>query len=126
MSKTTKKLLFYLPRVLGILFALFISIFAADVFNAGYSFAETIVALLIHLLPTLIILIAVAIAWRWEWIGAILFFALGVWYIIMAWGRMTGSVYLIISGPLFLIGALFLLNWYFRDDLRDISSWRKS
>ena len=118
MKKPVKRVVFWLPRILCILFAVFVSIFALDVFGEGYGFWETIVALIMHLVPTAIILIALAIAWRWEWIGAILFAALGAWYVIMAWGKFDWITYLLIAGPLFLIGALFLVNWLFREELR--------
>ncbi len=114
MSTRSKRLLFWTPRVLCILFAGFVSLFALDVFGEGYGFWETILALLIHLVPTYVILILLAIAWRWEWVGAILFGVLGVWYILMTRGRVPWTAYLAMSGPLFLIGVLFLLNWVYR------------
>jgi hypothetical protein len=118
MKKPVKRVVFWTPRILGVLFAMFISIFALDVFGEGYDFWETIVALLMHLVPTGIIVIALAIAWRWEWIGALLFTGLGAGYVIMAWGRFEWVTYLLIAGPSFLIGALFLVNWFFRAELR--------
>ncbi len=118
MSYVMKRFLFCTPRALCILFAVFISLFALDVFSEGYGFWETIAALAMHLVPTALVLIALAIAWRWEWVGALLFIGLGVWYIVMAWGRMPWDVYVIISGPLFLVGLLFLINWRYRDELR--------
>jgi len=116
-KESVKRIVFWLPRILCVLFALFISLFALDVFGEGYGFWETIVAFLIHLVPTALVLIALAIAWRWGWIGAILFLALGGWYIIMAWGKFEWTTYLLIAGPLFLIGALFLVNWVYRAEL---------
>ena len=118
MNTSTKRVLFWTPRILGILFALFISIFALDVFGEGYSFWETILALLIHLVPTSIIVIALVIAWRWEWVGAILLIALGVFYIVSSWGKFPFVTYLMISGPSFLVGVLFLVNWVYRAELR--------
>ena len=109
-----KSLLFWLPRVLTILFAAFISVFALDVFGEGHGFLETTLALLIHLVPTALIIAVLVMAWRWEWVGAVLFSALGLWYLIAAWGRFHFSVYLVICGPLFLVGALFLVNWLYR------------
>ena len=118
MKRSVKRLLFWTPRILCILFAAFISLFALDVFGKGYGFWETIWALLMHLVPTALVLIALAVSWRWEWIGGLLFVALGVWYIIISWNKFHWTTYLIISGPLFLIGALFLANWRFRSELR--------
>jgi len=112
-----KRLIFWTPRVLCILFAAFISLFALDVFNEGRSFGETILALLIHLVPTGLIVLTLVLSWRWEWVGAVLFSALGVLYLTMAWGKI--SWILTISGPLFLVAILFFLSWRYRGQLRD-------
>ena len=78
MNQTVEKILFWSPRVLGLLIAILASLFALDVFGEGYSFWETIAALAMHLIPTLVILIVLGIAWRWESIGGFLFVALGL------------------------------------------------
>ncbi|MGC9523249.1 MAG: DUF7670 domain-containing protein [Anaerolineae bacterium] len=106
MNATIKQVIVWTPRVFGILFAIFISIFALDVFSEGYGFWETLVALFMHLVPTLLVVIALIVAWRWEGIGAALFIALGVAYLVMS--RIESWV---ISGPLLVIGALFLISW---------------
>jgi hypothetical protein len=110
-----REILYWLPRALSVLFALFISLFALDVFGEGYGFWETILALLIHLVPTYLVLIALALAWRWEWVGGLAFVGLAIWYVIMAWGDFDPITYLIIPGPLFSIGILFLFNWFDRE-----------
>ena len=99
---------------MGILIAVFVSLFALDVFGEGYSTKETIVALAMYLIPTFVILVVLGIAWRWEWIGGFLFVALGVLYITLFWEPSNLPAYLIISGPLFLTGILFLLDGCFR------------
>jgi hypothetical protein len=63
-----------------------------------------------HLIPSLVIIIVVVIAWRWERLGGGLFMFLGLLYIWMFWNPGQWIAYLIISGPLFLTGGLFLLN----------------
>ncbi len=118
MNTSTKRLLFWTPRVLCILFAMFLSLFALDVFSEGYGFWETILALLIHLVPVYIVVIVLVIAWRWEWVGAILFIASALFYLVWAWGRFHWSAYLVISGPLVLLSVLFLFNWIYRAQLR--------
>ena len=114
MNQTVEKILFWSPRVLGILIAIFVSLFALDVFGEGYSFWQTIAAYAMHLIPTLVILIVLGIAWRWEWTGGFLFVALGVLYITLFWEPSNLPAYLIISGPLFLVGILFLLDGCYR------------
>ena len=64
-----------------------------------------------------IVLAVLAISWRWEWAGALLFACLGTWYLISTWGRMHWSTYVVISGPLFLMGAMFLIDWMYRTRL---------
>jgi hypothetical protein len=113
MNQSVRKILYWSPRILGILIAIFVSLFALDVFGGGYSFWETIAALAMHLIPTLVILVVLVVAWRWEWVGGFLFVALGVLYITLFWEPSSLPAYLLISGPLFLDGILFLLDgWY--------------
>jgi hypothetical protein len=118
MNKIVKRVLYWAPRILSILFAIFVGLFALDVFGAGYSFWETLLALLIHLIPIYVILIVLAISWRWEWIGGALFISLAVLYLVISWGQFPWSTYLVMSGPPFLVGILFIINWFYRKDLR--------
>ncbi|MEZ4863496.1 MAG: hypothetical protein R3C14_19410 [Caldilineaceae bacterium] len=117
MNTQLKRMLIWTPRILGILFALFVSLFALDVFDAGYSFWETAVALFIHLLPVFGLLIGLALAWRWEWVGALIFLGFCGWYLAMAWGNFVFLVYLIMCGPPLIIGLLFLVDWIYRTEL---------
>ena len=118
MRNSARRWLYWSPRVLCIAFALFTSIFAFDVFDEAHGFWQTAVALTMHLLPTMILLVGLAIAWRWEWVGTVLYAGLGVLYLAWAWGRFPWSVYIIMTGPLFLLAALFLVNWLRHDELR--------
>jgi hypothetical protein len=118
MKHTTQRILFWAPRVLGILFALFVSLFALDVFGTGYGFWETTLALLIHLIPVFALLIALAIAWRWEWVGALVFLGFAVWYLVQAWGQFPLSVYLVMAGVPFVVGVLWLIDWLYKPKLQ--------
>jgi len=97
---------------------MFLSLFALDVFSEGYGFWETILALLIHLVPVYIVVIVLVIAWRWEWVGAIIFIVLALFYLVWSWERFHWNAYLVISGPLVLLGVLFLFNWIYKAQLR--------
>jgi hypothetical protein len=118
MTTITRRCLFWTPRILCLLFAAFISMFALDVFGEHRGFWQTALALLIHLIPTAILLLALAVTWRWEWVGGLLFPALGALYILASWGRFVWYVYAILSGSLFVLGALFLLGWKYRAEIR--------
>ena len=118
MTRSVKRWLFWTPRILCILFAAFLSLFALDVFGEGYGFWRTILALLIHLAPVGMLVLILVISWRWEWVGGVVFPVLGVLYIVSVWGRFPWAVFVTISGPLFLLGILFLANWRYRAELR--------
>jgi hypothetical protein len=101
---------------LCIAFALFLSLFALDVFNEGLGLWKTILALSIHLIPTAFIVVVLALSWRWEWVGGGLFIAAGILYLTRMWHHPSAVAG--ISGPLFLVGALFLLGWLKRAEIR--------
>ncbi|HMP82882.1 MAG TPA: hypothetical protein PKA41_09305 [Verrucomicrobiota bacterium] len=118
MKTSVRRILYWSPRILCLLFAAFTSIFALDVFDGQHAFLQTMLALFMHLIPTFILLLVLAVAWRWEWIGGVVFTALGVLYTVGLWGRFHWSVYVIMSGTLILVGALFFVNWMLRSRFR--------
>ncbi|MBM3328534.1 MAG: hypothetical protein FJY67_03550 [Calditrichaeota bacterium] len=119
MNRTIGQTLFWAPRILTIAFALFLALFALDATQETSGLWEGIGATLIHLLPTSTILLILVAAWRWEWIGALLYVAAGVAYIVLfPPARQHLSWILTISGPAFLIGILFLFNWFKHNELR--------
>ncbi len=97
-------------RILAILFAIFISLFAFDVFKQGAPIVQILMALFVHLIPTFIIIIVTWVSWKHPLLGAILFPILGILYFILAQGQHF-LAYLLISGPTFLIGLLFLTSY---------------
>jgi hypothetical protein len=110
-----KLLLYWMPRVLGVLLAAFISIFAADAFEGTFTVWQKLIAFTVHLIPAAVILLAVAIAWRWEIPGGLLFVAAAAFHTTWAVGRgLPGVDILLISGPAYLVGALFVADWIYR------------
>ena len=104
------KVTYWLPRVLGLLFVLFLSLFAFDVFQ-GYNGWVALLAFFIHLLPAFVLLIIVLIAWRYDLVGAIAFLCFALAYIFLVGLNRPWSWYAGISGPAAVIGILFFLNW---------------
>lgn len=105
------RLSLWTPRILAILFALFLSVFALDVFAEPAPFWSTLLALLLHLVPSALVVLVLLIAWRREALGSVLFCGLAVAYVVWAWGRFAWMAYAFIAGPLLLIGLLFLFDW---------------
>jgi lysylphosphatidylglycerol synthetase-like protein (DUF2156 family) len=119
MSRSSARLLYWSPRVLAAAFALFLSLFALDVFNEAHGFWHTVLAFSIHLIPSAIIVAVLVAAWRWEWIGAGLFTLVAVFY---AWQVLPRHVdwAATISLPLLVMAALFLVNWVERAKVRAV------
>ena len=115
--RDVSKLLYWPPRVLSILFILFLALFSLDVFTPGAGVWEIVVGLLMHNIPVIILTAVLIVAWRYEWIGGVAFILAGIayivavangelpWYVALSWS-MT------IAGPAFLIAVLFFANWF--------------
>jgi hypothetical protein len=105
------KTLFWTPRILTILFILFLAIFALDSFEGDQNMIKKLGGFFIHLIPNFVLILVLVVAWKHEWVGTLAFTLVGIAYIIMFWGRFPVATYLIVSGPLFIIAILFWLNW---------------
>lgn len=115
MATTSGRLLLWSPRILGILVSLFIGLFALDAFSQGKPLFQAIPDFVIHLIPALMLLVLVGASWRREWIGGVAFVGLAVVYATMA--REHLDWILVISGPLIVVGALFLWSWRHHSEL---------
>ena len=123
MGALPKQLPYWSPRVLTMLYAAFLALFALDAFDEGLDAWHTAGALAVHLVPSLIVLGVLAVAWRREWIAAALFPALAALYVAWTWNKPLDPAvrwiwWASIAAPLLFVGALFLFNWIRRSDLR--------
>jgi hypothetical protein len=115
-NQKISKFLFWTPRILSILFILFLSLFSLDIFDMKLTFWETILGLLMHNIPSLVLLVILLISWKYEIVGGIAFTLAGLFYVVMLakdnfeWYKL--SWIFTIAGPAFLVGALFFVNWF--------------
>lgn len=116
MKGNINKLIYWTPRILGILFVIFLMIFSLDVFEPGLTGWQIAIGLFMHNIPALILLLILIISWRYEIVGGVTFILAGLVYILLLamnpnfeWYMLSWS--LIIAGPAFLIGILFIINW---------------
>lgn len=117
MTNKTNRILYWSPRVLAILFIIFMALMSLDVITPEASIWEIIGGMFMHNIPTMVMIVVLIAAWKHEIVGGIVFILAGVayviltatsgqpWYIVLSWS-------LTIAGPAFLIGILFLVNWY--------------
>jgi hypothetical protein len=102
-------LLLWAPRLIGIAVCLFLSLFALDAFTGSKPALEAAGEFLVHVSPVLFLLVVVALSWRWEWVGGLVFTGIAVAYAYLA--RDHAAWIATISGPLLLVGLLFLVSW---------------
>lgn len=113
-SKVPNKFIYWTPRLLGIIYILFLTLFSLDVFQPGLSPREVILGLFIHNIPSLILIVALILSWKQEIYGATVFTLAGLLYISLLlpnfqWFMLPWIA--LISGPAFLIGVLFFIGW---------------
>jgi len=90
-----------------------------DVFEGNYGFWGTILGLFMHNIPALILLVVLIVSWKHEIVGGVVFILAGFLYIAMLMIQALMNSFewymvswiLIIAGPAFLIGILFIINW---------------
>jgi len=110
------KLLFWTPRILSIPLLLFLTMFSFDVISPELTFWQILIGMFMHNIPVFILAIILIIAWKHEIVGSIAFYLAGLLYICLLlfrnqfeWYMLSWSM--IIAGPAFLIGTLFLIGW---------------
>lgn len=111
MNSSLYRFLHWTPRFLGILFILFISLFALDVFAEGYAWWEQLLGLLVHLIPSFVLVAALVIAWLRPGLGGLLFLAVAFGFVVRYNLLSNWVTALMIAGPPLLVGALFLVDW---------------
>jgi len=111
MNNRIKKLIYWIPRILSLLFVAFLTIFSFDVFEE-YQGWEAIIPLFLHNLPVLILLAVIILAWKkYDLIGTAIFLAAAVLWLWWAGFDRPWSSYLFIPLPALLVGILFFLSW---------------
>ena len=108
-----------MPRILSIIFVLFLTILSGDVFEENLDFWQTVLGLLIHNIPALLLAVIVWISWKYEIVGGIAFILAGIVHMVFSIIRetidpwyITLAISLVLDGPAFLIGILFLVGWF--------------
>ena len=119
MNKKIHPFIYWTPRVLGILFVLFLMLFSLDVFDMGLTAGQIAIGLFMHNIPALILAVILWIAWKYEIVGGIVFILADLTYMALSATRgtfdpwfMALATSLILTVPALLIGILFLVGWF--------------
>lgn len=103
------KVLYWSPRILSILFVLFLFLFSFDGF-VDFNGWKAILSVAVHLIIPIIVLLGTVVAWKKDFVGVVVFCFFAVYYVYMVGLNRHFSWYASISGPALLIGILYLLN----------------
>ncbi len=101
----------WIPRILIILFIIFISLFALDVFGE-YQGLELLVALFIHLLPAIVLIILLIVSWKYELVGGILLILIAIFALFFFNAKENPAAIPILILPVLIIAVLFLISHY--------------
>lgn len=112
MGRSFTQLLHWPVRFLALAHLLFIGLFALDVFDTGLGTWQTLLSLLIHLMPSLSIALALLLAWKHPLRGAIAFLLLSVLFLIFFPNPSDGIAFFVLIAPLAVCSILFALEWW--------------
>jgi hypothetical protein len=117
-KQRVSKFIYWMPRILAILFIMFLTLFSLDVVSSSLSFWQIVIGLLMHNIPTLLLIIILIISWKYELVGAVAFTLAGIFYMVMVFTQPFKlymlSWFIVIAGPAILVGVLFFINWYIK------------
>jgi hypothetical protein len=95
---------------------MFLAMFSLDVISPELTLKQIIIGLFMHNIPVLLLLLVLIISWKYEMVGGVVFLLAGLLYIIMMAIRLSWHTVLpwslLIAGPAFFIGILFMINWF--------------
>jgi hypothetical protein len=111
MNKKLESFLHWLPKVLTIIFILFLAMLSADIFDSQLGFWGTVLGLFMHNIPVLFLIVTLILAWRKPIIGAVVFPLMAILYIAWALSNEMG-MWAFNPVPLFaiLLGVLFWVS----------------
>ncbi len=104
------KLLKWIPRILGIAYVLFLSMFALDVFSEYSKITDILIALFMHLIPSFVFLAILILAWKRPFGGGVIFIILTLLFTLQFDFYENLTSFLALGLPLLVIGILFILD----------------
>ncbi len=108
-----KSFLRWSPRILTLLIACLLALFALDALGKDQGLWATVLDLVVQLVPSVLVLLALVFSWRRPLVGAVVFLGLAALYpfLVLVTLRLSWTAMLLIGGPLLLAGVLFLVDW---------------
>ena len=105
-----KKITFWLPRGLTILYALFLALFSLDVFTGDLSLAQKIIGFFAHNIPSFSLIIILLATWKKSLTASILLFVTLVVFTVVFGLYKHIMSFLVVAGPLMFSAILYLYD----------------
>lgn len=112
MHPNATQFLTWFPRVLALVFAAFLGLFALDAEEAGASGWHLLGHILIHLVPSAVVLATLWLAWHRRIIGGLVFMVLGMVFTVHFGTWRAAGLFWMFSMPLFVAGVAFIFSQY--------------
>lgn len=106
--------IWWLPRILSIICALYFGVFSFSVFGQGIGTLKPFLLFVVHNIPTAVVIFFTIISWKRSWFGGVSFILLGIIFFFWQPYKSTSIISVL---PLLLIGLLFSINWVLRKEI---------
>ena len=116
MKNNQNKFIYWTPRVLSILFIIFLALMSVNTIAQKLGLWQVVFGIFVNNIVAFILLAALIVSWKYEIVGGIAFILAGTLYSVLL-ARNTFEWYLlawagIVPGITFFVGILFLIGWY--------------
>ena len=101
--------LMWIPRVLAIVFIVFLLLFGLDVFSENAPFIRKLVAFFMHSIPSFILLLILFISWKKPLVGGSIFILFSIAFSLYFRTYRSLSTFLFFALPPVLAGILFII-----------------
>jgi len=100
--------LIWIPRVLALVFIVFLLLFGLDVFSENAPFMKKLGGFFMHSIPSIILLLILFISWKKPLIGGTLFILFSIAFTLYFRTYGSLSTFLLLTFPVLLVGILFI------------------
>ena len=121
MNKKMDSFLHWLPKVLTILFILFVAMFSLDVFDSAQGFWDIALGLFMHNIPAFVLIIILVFAWRRPIIGAVCYLLMALLYFVVTWVGRPEQLSWFYINPVFLGALLVAILFWISHKRRNIT-----
>jgi len=101
--------LIWIPRVLAMIFIVFLLLFGLDVFSENAPFIRKLVAFFMHSIPSFILLLILFISWKKPLISGSIFILFSIAFSLYFRTYRSLSTFLFFALPPVLVGILFII-----------------